>query len=211
MRVLYASDDLLAVDKPEGLAAIPGREGQASLLAQLSAARAERLYVVHRLDKDASGVLLLARNAAAHRYLNGLFAGRAVRKTYLALAHGALAADSLTIDAPLREFGSGRVGVDMARGKASQTEVEVIERLPAVSLLHIHPVTGRRHQIRAHLYHVGHPLVGDTRYGDRATQAAYPRLMLHAQRIELRLPDGAALSVEAPPPPSFTEVVEALR
>lgn len=211
MRILYENDDLLAVDKPEGLASIPAGEGQASLLARLSADRAERLYVVHRLDKEVSGVVLFARHAAAHRFLNAQFATRAVDKTYLALVHGTPAADSLSIDAPLREFGSGRVGVDTARGKPSLTQVAVVERLGGYALLHVHPVTGRRHQIRVHLYSIGHPLVGDRRYGDRAAQIAYPRLLLHSLRVALRLPDGAPLTIEAPPPPSFTTILDRLR
>ncbi|MEZ5581479.1 MAG: RNA pseudouridine synthase [Candidatus Competibacteraceae bacterium] len=100
----------------------------------LSAATGQKLYVVHRLDKEVSGVILFAKNADMHRYLNDQFANRAVRKTYLALAHGRLERNGGTIDKPLRTFGSGRVGVDPAKGKLSVTEYTVVERIQCVYL-----------------------------------------------------------------------------
>ncbi|MCK7490048.1 MAG: pseudouridine synthase [Anaerotruncus sp.] len=107
------------------------------------------------------------------------------------------------INAPIREFGSGRMGVDPRRGKPSSTEWKLAERLDGATLLRVHPATGRRHQIRVHLYHIGHPILGDPRYGDRARQERFPRLMLHALAIEFALPSGERVTVEAPAPPSF--------
>jgi RluA family pseudouridine synthase len=209
---LFESADVIAVDKPAGLAAIPERDpARDCLLTRLAAEYAEKLYVVHRLDKDVSGVMIFARTARAHRHLNVQFCQRAVTKTYTALAHGILARARGTIDQPLRPFGSGRVGVDMARGKPSVTEYRVTERLAACTLLDVMPLSGRRHQIRAHLFSIGHPLVGDRRYGDPTDQARFPRLMLHARRIEFALPDGGVVTIEAPPPASFTEVLATLR
>ena len=115
------------------------------------------------------------------------------------------------INAPLREFGSGRMGVDPKRGKPSSTEWKLAERLDGATLVRVSPATGRRHQIRVHLYHIGHPILGDLRYGDRARQERFPRLMLHALSLEFALPSGERVTVEAPPSPSFEAVVAGLR
>jgi RluA family pseudouridine synthase len=166
--------------------------------------------VAHRLDKETSGIIIFAKNVAAHRYLNDQFSQRNVRKTYVALTHGVIEENSGIIDKPLRQFGSGRMGVDPQRGKPCITEFRVEERLGAYTLVQVHPITGRRHQIRVHLYSIGHPIVGDLRYGDREVQQQFPRLMLHAQRIAFRLPTGEEVVVEAAIPQSFQEVVDSL-
>jgi RluA family pseudouridine synthase len=172
---------------------------------------AGKLFPVHRLDRGASGVIVFAKNAAAHRELNGQFDRREVRKTYVALVDGVPATNRGQINAPIREFGSGRMGVDPKRGKPSSTEWKVAERLEGATLLRVSPLTGRRHQIRVHLYHIGHPILGDLRYGDRALQERFPRLMLHARSLEFSLPAGERVTVEAPPPPSFETVLARLR
>lgn len=210
--ILFQNQDVVAIAKPEGIASIPEAPGQAaSLLERLAPAFEGKLYVVHRLDKEVSGVMLFARNAAAHRHLNDQFERAAVRKTYLALAHGVIREDGGTIDKPLRQFGSGRMGVDLQHGKPCQTVFEVVERFASCTLVRVHPLSGRRHQIRAHFYSIGHPIVGDLRYGDRQTQRAYPRLMLHAQAIAFRLVTGEEIVVEAPLPESFQAVLERVR
>ncbi len=198
IRVLHESAELLLVNKPEGLATIPERDlGVASVQRLLEAERGERLWVVHRLDKEVSGALVFARSAAAHRELCQAFETRAVQKTYLALVHGLVKPDSDVIDMPIREFGSGRMGVD-PRGKPSRTTFRVLERGADCSLLEVQLHSGRRHQIRVHLYAIEHPLVGEGRYGTQPRTDA--RLMLHAWKLGL-----PALSAEAPPPPSFAE------
>jgi tRNA pseudouridine32 synthase / 23S rRNA pseudouridine746 synthase len=209
--ILFEDEDVVAVDKPEGLAVIPERRPEAeSLLGLLEARRDEKLFVVHRIDKDTSGVVVLARNAQTHRFLNGQFETRQVEKTYLVLVHGSVEPETGTIDVPLRPFGSGRVGVDVQKGKPSVTDFGVVERFDSYTLIEAHPRTGRRHQIRVHLYHLGHPIVGDRLYGDKAVQSQFPRLMLHAQRITLQLPSGPDLSVEAPVPESFHATLDTL-
>ena len=210
LSILYETDDYLAADKPEGVVSVPQAD-TGGLPALLRAHYPGRLFPVHRLDRGASGVITFAKNAAAHRHLNGEFDRRAVRKTYLALVDGVPAANRGQINAPLREFGSGRMGVDPKRGKPASTDWKVAERLPGATLLRVHPATGRRHQIRVHLYHIGHPILGDLRYGDRARQEGFPRLMLHALALEFALPSGELVTVEAPPPPSFEAVLAALR
>ena len=209
--MLFEDDDVLAVNKPEGLASILERDTtRESLLSLLSAAKHTKLYAVHRLDKEVSGVILFAKNAAAHKYLNDQFSQHSVRKSYLALVHGVMVHESGTIDAPLRQFGSGRMGVDSKRGKESITIFHVIKRFNSSTLIEVHPISGRRHQIRVHLYSLGHAIVGDLLYGERERQRRFPRLMLHAQRIEVQLSSGRGMSIEAPIPESFTQGIRAI-
>ncbi|HNY77582.1 MAG: RluA family pseudouridine synthase [Sedimentisphaerales bacterium] len=202
--LLYEDDDILAVDKPEGLAAIPERHrGGGSLFELLCAERREKLYIVHRIDKETSGLIVFARHAEAHRRLNRLFETRAIDKTYLALVQGVIAGDDGVIDRPLRQFGSGRVAVDLERGKPSATEFRVAERFRSQTLVEARPRTGRRHQIRVHLYSLGHPIAGDPVYGDEATRQGFARMMLHAWRLGLTLLSSRQLTLEAPIPESF--------
>ena len=209
--VLFEEDDILAVHKPEGLASIPERDRKKeNLLAQLSSVYSSKLYVVHRLDKDVSGVILFAKHADAHKALNEQFSHRTVKKTYLAVVHGVIQEEHGTIDVPIRQFGSGRMGVDVKRGKHSLTEYSVAKRFTHYTLLHVHPVTGRRHQIRVHLYNIGHPIVGDVRYGDKQRQQRYPRLMLHASCIVFTLRSGQEMTVNVPPPQSFDTALRML-
>jgi tRNA pseudouridine32 synthase/23S rRNA pseudouridine746 synthase len=212
LQTLFENEDILAVNKPEGLASIPERDREkTSLLQWLAGAYPEKLYVVHRLDKEVSGVILFAKHSLAHRSLNQQFAQREVRKTYLGLTYGEIRESCGVIDAPLRQFGSGRAGVDRQRGKPSVTEFQVLERWGTCMLIELHPLTGRRHQIRAHCYSLGHPILGDRRYGTKELQRKFPRLMLHAQEIAFRLLSGEKMMIEAPIPDSFQKVIEQLR
>ena len=202
---------LLVVDKPEGLSSIPERDLATPCVQRvLEASRGERLLVVHRLDKEVSGLLLFARDAAAHRALSMAFEARRVLKTYAALAHGRVAEDHGVIDRPIAEFGSGRMGVHDVRGKPSRTEFRVVRRFPSHTELHAHPVTGRRHQLRVHFYALGHALVGDPRYGEPSLQRRYARLCLHALRVTLPHPDGGERTFEVAPPSSFDDVARTL-
>ncbi len=210
IRVLFENADYLAADKPEGVVSI-AEAGKGGLPEFLKDVFAGRLFPVHRLDREASGVIVYAKSADAHRHLNGQFDRREVRKTYLALVQGAVGPAHGLVNAPIREFGSGRMGVDARRGKPSSTEWKVAERLDGATLVRVHPATGRRHQIRVHLYHIGHPIVGDLKYGDQTLQGRYPRLMLHALAIEFDLPSGERVTVEAPAPKSFEDVCGGLR
>jgi len=211
IQILLENDDIVAVNKPEGLAAIPERRPEtASLFETLCAERNERLYIVHRLDKETSGVIVFARNAEAHRRLNQQFETRAVRKEYLALTHGVIADDRGVIDRPLRQFGSGRVAVDPKRGKKSATSYLVVQRFSEHSLVEVYPHTGRRHQIRVHLYSTGHPIAGDPLYGPKKMRQTFPRLMLHAFKLTFHLPSGGEIAVEAAVPGSFSMVLSTL-
>lgn len=209
--ILYETADYLAVNKPEAIASIPERRpGTESVVQTLQRERGEKLFVVHRLDKEVSGVLVFARNAAAHRHLNTRFDKRAVRKTYLAVVHGGIAAPGGSIKNPIRQFGSGRMGADR-NGKRAETDYDVVERWPSATFVKIFPRTGRRHQIRVHFYSIGHPVVGDRRYGDPALQGNFQRLMLHALQISFLLPTLERVSIEAEPTASFREACELLR
>jgi len=209
IEILFENNDIIAVNKPEGITSNLTREVE-GLPSLLATAFSGKLYLVHRLDKEASGIILLAKNPAAHRYLNDQFSQRTIQKTYLALVHGVIQDKSGVIDKPIRQFGSGRMGIDPKGGKLSITEFEVEERLKDFTLVKAHPITGRRHQIRVHFYSIGHPVVGDLRYGDRAVQKAFPRLMLHGQEISFQLPTGESMTIRAPIPESFKVVVDSL-
>jgi RluA family pseudouridine synthase len=202
---IFESDDFIALDKPVGLASIPERNPQnVSLLSVLTAARQQKFYVVHRLDKQVSGVILFAKTPGFHRYLNLQFEHRQVQKTYLAVVHGQLSRDG-RIETPLRRFGSGRMAAaEPGNGKACLTEYDVLDRRPETTLLRVRPLTGRKHQLRAHLFGIGHPIVGDPLYGDKLFQRCFPRLMLHALSIRLALPSGNDIQIETPAPEFFT-------
>lgn len=214
--LLYEDDDLIAVAKPAGLAVIPERDGAPAtcLRHRLEATRGEPLWVVHRIDKDTSGVVVLARSAAAHRWLNDAFAGRQVSKRYLAFAAGDLPG-ARTVDVALVEArrGKARPAAAGERGKASVTELAALARWrrgdDAVTLVEARPLTGRHHQIRVHLRSLEAPILFDPLYGKRTlrgmlTGAPCGRLALHAARLDVVRPDGRPLTLEAPLPEDLT-------
>jgi tRNA pseudouridine32 synthase / 23S rRNA pseudouridine746 synthase len=212
LELLAATADYVVVNKPEGLASIPERfEHERCVSKLLAKQRGEQLFVVHRLDKEVSGVLVFARTAESHRALCMQFESQQVRKTYTAVVHGNPPENQGVVDSPLRQFGSGRMGVDVRRGKPCVTEFSVRERLNGYSILDVNPRTGRRHQIRVHLYSLGHPIVGDRRYGDPELQKSYERLLLHAAEITFADSSGAPVTVSSPLPESYTRILTQLR
>ncbi len=212
--VLYQDEDLLVVVKPAGLRSTPdGWDPSLPHLRGLLASQYGRLWLVHRLDKDASGVMVLARNPEAHRALNQQWEARTVDKVYHALVRGEPAWRQRTVDLPLRpNVGRRKRTVVDTRGKPAQTTLRVIRRWSGFALLEARPHTGRRHQIRAHLYAIGHPIVGDPLYGP-GPQAGDPirRLALHARRLTFQHPRAAQpLSFTAPHPEDFNAALEQL-
>lgn len=206
--ILFQDQDVLALDKPEGMAVIPERQhNRPSLVEILTAHLSYKPFVVHRLDKHASGVVLMAKQPQAHKYLNSLFEARKVLKSYISLVHGVVKPDHGTVDTPIRNFGSGRAGVDHLAGRPCTTKYQTLKRYQDFTLLEVQPITGRRHQIRVHLYSLGHPIVGDPLYGDKQLQARFPRLMLHSQMIGLTLPSGTYVTIQSPLPNSFQQVL----
>jgi RluA family pseudouridine synthase len=214
LSVLADNDMLVAVDKPEGLASIADRTGSSvNLHSILQDLLGSRLYVVHRLDRPTSGVILFARTPESHRRLSLAFQSGHVRKTYHAVLLGSLPGESGVIEEPLRRFGSGRVWVDARRGKPSVTCFEVLERGTGYTLAAIRPRTGRQHQIRAHMAFLGNPVAGDRTYarGSSVADQPWPRLMLHASELEIETGDGEALLFRSGLPSSFTVPLEAAR
>lgn len=210
-QILFEDSDIIAVNKPEGLSSITENDIKAvSLHSLLEEKLAQKLFIVHRLDKEVSGVILFAKNSRTHKYINDLFAERKVKKFYTALVQGVIRENEGVIRKPIREFGSGRMGVDDRKGKPSETKYYVVKRFKDYTLLELNPSTGRRHQLRVHLYSIGHPIVGDVRYGDRAVQENFARILLHARSLEFQLPDGKIIFVEAPVPNSFSEMLNTL-
>lgn len=197
--VVYEDERLLAVSKAAGVPVIPGRGDVGEPLnSRLARQAGGRVYVVHRIDREASGLVLFAKDAETHRRLCSLFEARAVHKTYLAAVLGRMTGEG-SIDRPLRAFGSGRMGVG-AGGKPSLTRWRAVRDLPGGTLVEAEPVTGRRHQLRVHLYSVGHPILGDPLYGKPLPVGGAPRLMLHAWRLEV--PE-LGLRLAAEPPAGF--------
>ena len=206
LAIVHADATFVVVDKPSGLLAVPGR-GPA--LSDCVAARVRSLYpdalVVHRLDMATSGLMLLARGAAAQRALSIQFAQRAVGKTYVALVAGRPARDEGEIDLPLIADWPARPKqkVDTALGKPSLTRYRVLGHDAAnnTSRLALEPVTGRSHQLRVHLFAIGHPILGDALYAPPEVRDLAPRLLLHASQIRFAHPaTGASMAFESAVP-----------
>jgi tRNA pseudouridine32 synthase/23S rRNA pseudouridine746 synthase len=223
--LLYEDELLLVIDKPAGRLVIPGRVGGETSLREQLTERHGRLWVVHRLDRGTSGVLLFARTAGAHRDLNMQFERGEPHKTYLALVAGR-PPDRFRCDAAIAPARKGRmkpVPTGDPRGKPAQTAFRVLERFePAggpgpLALIEARPETGRTHQIRIHLQAAGVPLAIDPDYGAAgplrvaAGALGLARTPLHASRLTLRHPAGQPLTIEAQLPEDLGDVLAALR
>ncbi len=214
LSILHEDADILVVVKGSGLLTM-GTDAEKSLTAYailtgyvrggVSRSR-NRIFIVHRLDRETSGILVFARSAAAKRHLQDHW--DETRKRYLAVVHGRCEKDSDTITSYLAENRAYRVYSTMnpARGKLSRTEYRVLERTSRFSLLEIDLLTGRKHQIRVHLAGIGHPVVGDRRYGP--PDKKHRQLALHAQQLAFTHPvTGEALVFEAEAPDYFSRLV----
>jgi 23S rRNA pseudouridine1911/1915/1917 synthase len=222
LAILHEDDHILVVNKPAGLVVHPGSGNwQGTLLNALlhhapQLAAIPRAGIVHRLDKETSGLLVVAKTLEAQTELVRQLAARTVKRHYLALAHGRVARDGV-VDAPI-----GRHPVQRTRmavvggGRAARTHYRVLERLAHATLLECALETGRTHQIRVHMAEIGHPLVGDPVYGPRrkapAPLADFPRQALHAWRLALVHPaTRAEMGWEAPLPEDFSSLLDLLR
>ena len=217
--VVYEDDDLLVVNKAAGMVVHPGAGRRTGTLVNALLARHAtwpaaggpmRPGIVHRLDRGTSGLLIVARTEAAHRDLATQLAARRVKRTYLAIARGALGEAGL-VDAPIaRDPRDRRRMAVVDGGRPAVTRFRPRQALAGATLLEVELETGRTHQIRVHLAAIGHPLVGDETYGRSSTVIARPAL--HAWRLEFTHPrTGLAMSFEVEPPPDFTAALQALR
>jgi 23S rRNA pseudouridine1911/1915/1917 synthase len=203
LELLHLDDELIGVAKPPGLLSVSSeqeRERTALAIVRDHLSRLgerARLWPVHRLDRETSGVLLFARTLEAQRSVQGRW-DRA-RKQYLAWVEGRLEGEAGVVEAPLWEDEAlfVRIGPH-PQAKPALTRWRVVERTPRATLVEVELDTGRKHQIRAHLASLGHPIVGDARYGTKGT-----RLLLHAWRLEVAHPNGSPLALEAPRPRGF--------
>ncbi len=234
VKLLHLDDSLVVVDKPAGVLSVPGR-GSAPSIADLLAAQrlipaGELPRVVHRLDRGASGVMVLGRTPDAQRRLCELFAKRKVDKVYLVLVQGFVAADG-EVRLPLRvNRDKLRVEVAKRNGKAARTAYRILERVVGHTLLECRPMTGRLHQIRVHLAAIGHPLAVDPKYGGgraiflssykagyrpsrrRKERPLIARLTLHAARLAFQHPGSTAeVTFESPLPKDFQAALNQLR
>lgn len=219
--IVHQDPAIIVVNKPAGLVAHPGsgnRDGtllNALLHHDPALAGVPRAGIVHRLDKETSGLMVVARTIEAHTELVRQLAERSVTREYIAIARGDVTR-SIVVDAPIGRHPTQRTAMAVvARGKPARTHVHVVERFGIATLLRCTLETGRTHQIRVHMAAMGHPLVGDPAYGTRRTSPALPpfgRQALHAARLALTHPvSGERLTWEAPPPEDFTALVAALR
>ncbi len=222
--IIYEDDHLLVINKPAGMVVHPAAGHASGTLVHAALAHAPRLEgiggeqrpgVVHRLDKNTSGLILLAKNDATHRWLVNQFKERKIQKIYLALVDGRPPTPAGRIEAPIGRDPVRRkmmAVVPPQRGRESITEYHTLESFPEHTLLEVHPVTGRTHQIRLHLQFLGCPVVGDTVYGRRKPSLPLHRHFLHAARITLNLPGSPQpVTFEAPLPEELSEALESLR
>ncbi|MFI5345791.1 MAG: RluA family pseudouridine synthase [Elusimicrobiota bacterium] len=207
--IIHEDERLVAACKSAGRPTIPGRGGVGEAMnVELERRLGRKLLVVHRLDLESSGVVVFAKDAETHRALCAQFEGRAAKKVYLAAVAGVLTGEG-TITLPLKEFGSGRVAPS-PDGKKCVTRWRVERSGKRGSLLRVEPETGRKHQIRAHLCALGHPILGDPRYGPPPRPiGGAGRLMLHALSLSFEL-GGKVYEFTAEPPRDFSSVLTAL-
>lgn len=231
LEVLYEDENIVALNKPSGLLSIPDRyNAEIPNLQKEAIKKFGALMVVHRLDRETSGVILFAKNAESHKHLSQLFESRDMEKFYLALVQGRLLNPSGTIDAGIMENPAKR-GTMMVnkRGKPSVTDYETIKEWGNITLLKLQLHTGRTHQIRVHLQHLGHAVLADAFYGDGKglyvsdlkkrfnnsdplgeERPILGRLGLHASTLKFKNIDGKEIFIEAPLPKDMRATIQQL-
>jgi 23S rRNA pseudouridine1911/1915/1917 synthase len=217
--VLFEDNDLIVINKPAGRVVHPGAGHQQHTLVNALLSHCttlsgiggkERPGIVHRLDKETSGCLVVAKNDATHRGLSKQFAERTIEKIYLALVAGKLRSQAGAIEEKIRRHPvhRQRMTVTSLRGRAAKTEYRVLRSGDQASLIECRLHSGRTHQIRVHLHHIGHPVLGDKVYAARLAKG-FPRQMLHAWKIGFRHPQtGEWTNFEAPLPDDFATALK---
>ena len=220
--VIYEDEHLAAVNKPAGMVVHPAYGHHSGTLVNALLARwpqtvdvggPDRAGIVHRLDKDTSGLILIAKTEPTHTALQRQFKRRQVKKTYLALVENHPSPRQGLIDAPIGRDKRHRKRMAIVRsGREARTAYQVVQLFDEHSLVELHPETGRTHQLRVHLAWLGHPVVGDPVYGYRKQRLFQGRHFLHAHRLELTHPvTGASLSLTAPLPDDLAELLRRLQ
>jgi 23S rRNA pseudouridine1911/1915/1917 synthase len=223
LEIIYENGDLLVINKPAGMVVHPSAGHQSGTLVHAALAHADdiegvggvqRPGVVHRLDKDTSGLILMAKNDDSHQWLQDQFSSRRVDKVYLALVDGAPPTPRGRVEAAIGRDSNNRkkmAVVPPGKGRAAVSEYSTLRNFQAHTLLEIHPITGRTHQIRVHLAFLKCPVVGDRVYGRRHPSLPLDRQFLHAARLRIHLPGDDDLSeFEAPLPEDLSSILAAL-
>lgn len=228
--IIFENEQFIAINKPSGLLSIPDRLGQEISVKDLLKQKLGSIYTVHRLDRDTSGVIVFAKNEEAHKELSQLFEGREMEKYYVGLVYGQMMNTSGSIDAPIMEHpGKTTKMMTHAKGKVSLTDYEVLESFRLYSWVQFRIHTGRTHQIRVHMQHIGHSIVCDEIYGDakpvllsslkknfklaKIAEEEKPilsRLALHSYRLKFTL-GRETFELEAPLPKDLRAVLQQLR
>jgi len=222
--IIFENEDVMVVNKPAGMVVHPAAGHQTGTLVQAALGHAPEILgiggekrpgVVHRLDKDTSGLILLAKNDQAHRWLQDQFRLRKAKKLYIALVDGKPPTPKGRIEAPIGRDTLQRKLMAVTspnKGREAVSEYRTLEGFRKHTLLEVHPETGRTHQIRVHLAYLGCPVAGDTVYGHRRATIPLARHFLHAAQLAIRLPgEGEARRFEAPLPTELEEVLKSLR
>ena len=217
--IIYESQDLIVVNKPSGMAVHSGSGLPWGLIDAIRQNRPEEyVELVHRLDRETSGCLVLARNGAALNALSAQFRDGQVQKRYLCLMNGQMRESVIEVDAPLRKVQSGNTGqveVDEEGGKPALSRFQLLQSYRDCSYAEVELFTGRTHQIRAHAKHIGLPLAGDDRYASRESLKKWKkrglgRIFLHAHRLGLKTPSGESLVCDAPLPAPLRKALDGL-
>lgn len=221
--VLYEDESVVVVNKPRGMVVHPAAGNWQGTLVNALLGRCGDLSgiggevrpgIVHRLDKDTSGVMVVAKSDAAHASLAKQIKDRTAGRKYLALVHGNVQAETGLVDAPIgrHRLDRKKMAVDPDHGREARTRFRVVERFGDYTLVECRLETGRTHQIRVHMAHIGHPVVGDPKYGPRRSPFAIAGQALHSAELVFRHPvSGAALTFTAPLPDDMAAILRALR
>ena len=221
--IIYEDDDILVINKQKGLVVHPGNGNPDGTLVNaimayckdsLSGIGGEiRPGIVHRIDKDTSGLLIVAKNDKAHINISDQIKNHEVKKTYIALVRGNLKENMATIDMPIARSNKDRTKMAVSKdGKKAVTHIRVLERFDGYTLLEVNIETGRTHQIRVHLSQIGYPIVGDMVYSNGKNPFGVEGQMLHSMKLEFKHPiTGKEMKLEAPIPEYFENVLNELR
>lgn len=222
LKIVYKDRNIIAFDKPAGISVHPSNtEMKPTMVSDLlfhfpTLAKLDKLRpgIVHRLDKDTSGILVVARNKKVQKYLRQQWKNKKVKKCYIGLVQGILKPEKGIIEAPISRSKANRQKMAISlpeTGKMAITKYEVKKYYSGTSLLLIFPKTGRMHQIRVHLASIGHPIVGDKKYGGNKTKGLLKRQFLHAASLELKMPNGKILKLESKLSPDLKDFLKKLK